>query len=153
MTKIYQAIEEQRREKKPRLLKKKISEDLGKMASQGNFIWQQLQKGKTRMNLTVKMANAVGLEIYIKHEEGETKINAEDESFYKVINWERQGFGYTETATLCMAPTSHGNFWKQVKKNNLKYNDVVTVCDAMGLQIIAKNDKVSYLLNHPKLKK
>lgn len=152
MNELYKAIEAERNNIWPLPIKKDISKQIGKNASDGNYIWESMKKGTIRMCQAIEIANILGMEFYLTNEEGQDYyIKANNRSFYNCIEFERKESGYSNLAIaeLIGATSSRGYAWQNIKDNYLKYNDAVTICNELDLKIWmkAKNSRDVYVLN------
>jgi len=158
MSELYEAIKSEM--KRLKIMKKEVSEGIGKLSTNTN-VWSTLKSGKIRFFLIAEICELLKLDLIImnprKTRNSEHNILKESLAFYKCINSEKEDFGYSnhELAKLVGADTSRGNVWSNITSLGLQYNQVVTICDALGLELIIRSPtkKISYQLNNPKTKK
>jgi hypothetical protein len=157
MNELLKAIETERKKVQPKLLKRQISEKIGKMSSNGGHLWTTIGTNIVRNDTLCKVLKTMNLELVIKNPGVKTyNLTNEALDFYRCINWEQkaQSVGNEELAALIGASTSRGNVWKNIKSNHLKYIDTVKICNRLQLELIIWNpdEKISYLLNNPNQK-
>ena len=158
MSDLYNVINGERIESK--VLKQDISRGIGKILTNAN-VWRNIKTGMIRFNLVAMICVFLDLEMVIvnprKSRNSEHNILQNSLEFYRCINIERLDFGYSngDVAKLIGAPSSRGKMWNNIISMKLKYNQVVKICDELGLELIIRNPrkKISHLLNTPKIEK
>jgi len=158
MNELFNAIDSERARLK--LMKREVSEGIDRLST-NSHVWRTIKSGKIRFFLVLEICRLLKLKVIIinprKSRDSEHDIMVDKLGFYKCINLEKEDFGISnyDLAKLVGAPTSRGNVWTNITSLGLQYNQVVTICDALGLELIIRSPtkKISYQLNDPKTKR
>lgn len=164
MSQLYNAIFSEIKDRK--IKKQDIAKALGRGGNCANYnLWKSIKTDIVQVESLIKIVSEIGLEFEIVNRRKTrdnvhvivTEYDRFPDALYNCINLEKEDFGYSnaEVAELVGAPSSRGNVWARIKSTKIKYRDVATICDALGLEIVLKSPerKISYLLNNPKSKK
>lgn len=121
-------------------VQKDLSKHIGKIKTD-EFVWRTVRDGRIRIRNVIEFCKFLGLELTISNPRKKGAVHivtADDINLFKCFELERKEFSKLEVASLISTSPTSDYAWQSIKSLNTQWRNVVTICDALGLEIHLK---------------